>query len=103
MSEKSKLEASIENEVHLFTRHIDSLVDTLPAAMVLLQNTGKLLKDQLDEFEAKNCKIEKGEKETKVEIPLEHYKKWKKLYDRHERFHLARAGLAGPGLYHPKP
>lgn len=89
-SEKIATSPSIGDEVNLFVRHIDSLQETLPLTMLLIQEVGKEYRKKVEEFEEKNCTVTVEADIRSVSIPIEHNRTWKKLRSRHDQVHLAR-------------
>jgi hypothetical protein len=80
---------SIGDEINLFVRHIDSLRETLPMTMVLIQEVGKESSRELTAFESENCTVTIEGDMRRVAIPLEHSRRWKKLRSRHDQAELA--------------
>jgi hypothetical protein len=81
---------SISEEINLFTHHIDSLRETLPMTMILIQDVGKSFYKKLEEFEKNNCTTTEEGEMRKVLIPIEHARKWKKIRSRHDKAQLAQ-------------
>lgn len=81
---------TIGDEVNLFVRHIDSLQETLPLTMLLIQEVGREYRKKVEEFEEKNCTVRVEGEVRRVSIPIEHSRRWKKLRSRHDQIHLAR-------------
>jgi hypothetical protein len=77
--------------IESFVRDIDSLAETLPLSMTVLQEVAKDATKRLMSFETERCAVTlDGEKRT-VEVPLEHYAKWLRLMRRQDKLHLSRA------------
>lgn len=85
-TQRASPNASIGREVVLFTRHIDSLRTSLPSMMSLLQETGKVSKNKLEEFEKEHCKFVEDAKL----VPQDRFKEWGRLNRRDEGYRLAR-------------
>ena len=90
MAIKSKNIETITDEVNLFIRHIESLRETLPMTMTVLQAVGKNFETLLHDFENKNCSVKTEGENSYRTIPLEHISEWKKHNTNHDQFYLAR-------------
>jgi hypothetical protein len=72
--------ASIGVEVDRYIRHIDSLRNTLPGLMILVQEAGKKSREEVDTFEKDHCEVsEETENRKRVIVPMEHYTRWQRL------------------------
>jgi len=81
---------SIGEEVNLFVRHVDSLRETLPMTMMVMQLMGDDLAKKLEAFEGENCTVAHVENGRKVSIPLEHIRRWNRMKSKHDQVDLAR-------------
>lgn len=86
---KEKNSQSISKEVSLFTSHLESLRETLPLNMMVLQEMNKHVKKDLEKFVKKYC-IKEGEEDGKYLIPLDHYQEWKRKNRPVKQFRTAR-------------
>jgi len=83
--------ASIRAEVELFTEHMESLSDSTPLVITVLQGVGKEFKKAYDEFEAANCQVEKRDDRSKsITMKWEHHRQWRRLSNRVTRNSAAR-------------
>lgn len=77
-------------EVTLFVRHIESLRESLPLAMIFNQGAAKDSRRKLDEFIEAHCEVLDASESTKnLKIPFDMMPKWKRLKCRDERIHHA--------------
>ena len=98
MTDTSTITESIGEEINLFMRHIDSLHETLPMTMFVIQEAGKKFSKTLEDFEKENCSVTIDEEEKRVTIPIEHVRRWSKLSSRHDKSQLAQTPPMGSGL-----
>jgi hypothetical protein len=81
---------SIGREVHSFIKHIDSLADTLPLAMLAIQGARKEAVNAIEEFERDHCDVkELSEGQFRIGVPIDKLPRFKQLHDRAERPRLA--------------
>ena len=85
----ARREPSIGHEVSNFIKHIDSLADTLPLAMLAIQGARKAAGVAIEEFEKDHCKVEERSKGRLISFPADKWPRYKKLIDRAERPSLA--------------
>jgi len=85
---------TIGDEVLAFTSHIDSLRQTLPMTMMLIQAYRSNVEKRLMDFEQARCSVAVAGDKREVQIPIEHYSRWKKL--KHRRDQPALAGKLVP-------
>ncbi len=78
MNDDSSPALSIGEEISLFIRHIDSLAETLPLSMVVIQEVGKGVAKRLEQFESNHCIITGDDNDKLVRIPIEHHARWEK-------------------------
>lgn len=90
MTEATTPKQSIGDEINLFVRHIDSLRETLPMTMFVIQEVGKNFSSELEKFETDHCTITADGDKRRISIPLEHIRRWKKLNSRHDQSEHAR-------------
>jgi hypothetical protein len=90
MTEGEQEQLLIGAEVTAFASHIDSLRQTLPMTMMLIQAFNAEAQKKLTAFEDVNCIATREEAGRRVEIPIDHYSKWKRLKHRFDQAFLAR-------------
>ena len=90
MTETITANQTIGDEINLFVRHIDSLRETLPMTMMIIQEVGKKFSSELEKFESDNCSITTEGDTRRVSIPIEHARRWKKLNSRHDQSEHAK-------------
>jgi hypothetical protein len=73
MTEGEQEQLLIGAEVTAFASHIDSLRQTLPMTMMLIQAFNAEAQKKLTEFEDVNCIATREEAGRRVEIPIDHY------------------------------
>jgi hypothetical protein len=83
-------ETPMGSEILAFASHIDSLRQTLPMTMMLVQAFDKGAGDKLREFENDNCQVHDEGDTRSVTIPYEHLSRWNKLKHRRDQGHHAR-------------
>lgn len=91
MTETITASQSIGDEINLFVRHIDSLRETLPMTMFVIQGVGKKFSSELEKFETDNCTVTTEGDKRRVSIPIEHARRWKKLNNRYDQSEHAKA------------
>ena len=77
-------------EIRSFASHIDSLWESFPMTMLVNQLLGGDNEQKLRDFEDAQCSVKVVDLSRRVEIPTEHYSKWKKLKLRRDQTALAR-------------
>lgn len=76
------VEKSINDEIKLFTDHLEALNETLPMTMLVLQEVGKVTHKNLEEFEQQHCEFDENDEGKFIKVPPEYYKQWKKKKSR---------------------
>lgn len=85
---------SLEKEIDFFIRDIDSIHDVLINLVIAFHAASKPVIEKYNQFEEKYCKIEKENDEEFIQIPIEHYTKWKKL--KCKRDHMIHSSILLP-------
>ena len=86
---------SIGAEVDLFIKQIDSLAETLPLTMLVIQAAHKGAREKYDKFVQDHCTIEPTDGDEKaVHVPLDYVTSYEKLDARLEKLTLARKSVA---------
>ena len=81
---------SIGREVHSFIKHIDSLADTLPLAMLAIQGARGEAVNAIEEFTRDHCEVKDlSEGRFRFAVPIDKWSRFKRLHDRAERPRLA--------------
>lgn len=81
---------SLGQELEAFIRDIDSLAETLPLTMVVLQEVSKDVRARLKTFEDAHCSVTESDGQRKVTVPLEYAAEYRRRYQRFEKNDLAR-------------
>lgn len=89
MTENLKKINQFGKEITLFAQHIESLRETLPLTMMLVQRVGVEVTKELEKFEVENCEIKKEVGGKSITVEVEHVLKWKKLRKRRDKSDLA--------------
>ncbi len=84
---------TLEPEVDLFIKHVDTIGDVLPLMVMAVQEITKNLQKELTDFESANCEVIVSGDERTVKVPNNHYRNWKRKLKSYERYNLTRTLL----------